>query len=174
MSRITRHLTYGNVIATLALFLALGGTAFAAARIGSADVVNNSLKSIDIKNRTLGVTDLSNATRNSFKPRWALVDADGTIRAQSGGISVDTHTSSGLYYLGFGSSMSGKPITVTPAYTNADAAYRGTVTTGLCGGTGSGQGQPCSANDDTSHIYVGTTDTASTTSEDHAFYIVVG
>jgi len=40
----------GNVVGYLALFVALGGTAFAAARIDSRDVINNSLKSVDLKN----------------------------------------------------------------------------------------------------------------------------
>ena len=41
---------HGNVIAYLALFAALAGSAFAAATIGSGDVINNSLKSADLKN----------------------------------------------------------------------------------------------------------------------------
>ena len=36
-------------IALLALFIALGGTAWAAATINSKDVVDNSLKSVDLK-----------------------------------------------------------------------------------------------------------------------------
>ena len=41
---------HGTVAAYLALFLALAGGAIAAATIGSGDVVNNSLKSVDLKN----------------------------------------------------------------------------------------------------------------------------
>jgi hypothetical protein len=41
---------HGTVVACLALFLALGGGAYAAATIGSGDIVNSSLKSIDLKN----------------------------------------------------------------------------------------------------------------------------
>jgi len=46
----------GTVIALVALFVALGGTAFSAIRIGSSEVVNNSLVSRDLKNRK-GVKD---------------------------------------------------------------------------------------------------------------------
>lgn len=50
--RIGRHLTYGNVVATLALVIAVGGTgAYAANQIGSADIKNNSVRSADLKNR---------------------------------------------------------------------------------------------------------------------------
>jgi hypothetical protein len=47
-ARCRKKLTFANVMSTLALFLALGGTAYAAG-IGSADVADNSLKSIDLK-----------------------------------------------------------------------------------------------------------------------------
>ena len=40
----------GNIVGYLALFVALGGTAFAAATVGSRDVINNSLRSADLKN----------------------------------------------------------------------------------------------------------------------------
>ena len=36
--------------AIVALFVALGGTAYAAATVGSGDVINDSLKSADLKN----------------------------------------------------------------------------------------------------------------------------
>ncbi len=48
MSRLRQHLA-SNVIAYLALFLSMGGTAYAAATVGSDDVINNSLKSVDLK-----------------------------------------------------------------------------------------------------------------------------
>ena len=43
-------LSYANVMATIAVFIALGGVAWAAATIDSGDVVNDSLKSADLKN----------------------------------------------------------------------------------------------------------------------------
>lgn len=44
-----RHLSFANVCSLLALFVALGGSAYAAALITSADVKNRSLRGIDIK-----------------------------------------------------------------------------------------------------------------------------
>jgi hypothetical protein len=52
LSRIRARLTYANVVATLALFLALGGVAYAGATIGSDDVIDNSLRSVDVRNDT--------------------------------------------------------------------------------------------------------------------------
>jgi hypothetical protein len=38
--RVSRHLTYANVMATIAVFVALGGSSYAALRITGHDVVN--------------------------------------------------------------------------------------------------------------------------------------
>ncbi len=49
--KIRRHLTYANVTATVALLLAVGGgAAYAVDRINSRDVVNGSIRSVDLKN----------------------------------------------------------------------------------------------------------------------------
>ena len=49
--RIRRHLSYANVTATVALFVALGGGAYAVTRVDSRDIANDSVRSIDLKNR---------------------------------------------------------------------------------------------------------------------------
>jgi hypothetical protein len=43
MCRIRSHLTYANVLATLAMFVLLGGAAFAAAKISGSDIQNRSI-----------------------------------------------------------------------------------------------------------------------------------
>ncbi len=53
-----RRLSYANVVATLALFLALGGGAYAAAHITGRDVVNRSLTGKDIKKRSVPLNRL--------------------------------------------------------------------------------------------------------------------
>ena len=58
MSALRPRLSYANVIATLALFIALGGTSYAVLHVGSDDVTDNSLRSRDIRNRTLLSRDL--------------------------------------------------------------------------------------------------------------------
>jgi hypothetical protein len=59
MGAVRRHLTYANVTATLALFAAIGGGAYAAGQIGSSDVANNSLRSKDVKNQQLKGADIA-------------------------------------------------------------------------------------------------------------------
>ncbi len=48
--RIRRHLSYANVVATLALLLALGGGAYAIDKVSSSEIVNGTIKSVDLKN----------------------------------------------------------------------------------------------------------------------------
>jgi hypothetical protein len=51
VDNIRRHLNYANVTATLALLIAVaGGTAYAVDKIGSHDIANNSIRSVDLKN----------------------------------------------------------------------------------------------------------------------------
>src|SRR6476660_1777844 len=58
MGKLRQHLTYGNVVATIAVFLALGGAAYAATlgknTVGSKQVKPNSLKGVDIRESSLG------------------------------------------------------------------------------------------------------------------------
>ena len=49
--RIGRHLSYANVTATLALFVALGGGAYAVSKVNSRDIINDSIRSLDLKDR---------------------------------------------------------------------------------------------------------------------------
>jgi hypothetical protein len=50
------------VVATLALFVALGGTSYAVLHVGSDDVVDNSLRSRDVRDNTLKSRDIRNRT----------------------------------------------------------------------------------------------------------------
>jgi hypothetical protein len=56
------HLTYANVTATLALFIAIGGSSYAALRIGSREIVDNSVRSGDIRNNHVRSRDIRNRT----------------------------------------------------------------------------------------------------------------
>jgi hypothetical protein len=58
--RLVNHLSYANVVATLALIVALGGTSYAAIHIGSRQIVNNSVRSKDVRNGTLVGKDVRN------------------------------------------------------------------------------------------------------------------
>jgi len=61
-ARLRARLTYANVVATLALFLALGGVSYAAIRVGSASIVNNSVRTQDLRNNDIRSKDIRNRT----------------------------------------------------------------------------------------------------------------
>jgi hypothetical protein len=80
------RLTYANTLATLSLFIALGGTSFAVIHVGSREVVNNSLRSQDIRNNTLRGHDVRDRTlrardlrRNSLGSGAIKETAIGTV-----------------------------------------------------------------------------------------------
>jgi hypothetical protein len=55
-------LTYANVIATLALFLSLGGASYAALTVGSRQIRNNSVRTQDLRNNDVRSRDVRNRT----------------------------------------------------------------------------------------------------------------
>jgi hypothetical protein len=63
-----RHLSYANVMATVAVFIALGGSSYAALKITGADVRNGSLSNRDLKRNTLDGTRIKES-RLSKVPR---------------------------------------------------------------------------------------------------------
>ncbi len=62
LARLRAHLTYANVVATLALFLALGGASYAAIRVGSGSIINNSVRTQDLRNNDIRGKDIRNRT----------------------------------------------------------------------------------------------------------------
>ena len=56
-----RHLTYANVMATVAIFIALGGSSYAALQITGADVRNGSLTKRDLRKNTLDGSRINEA-----------------------------------------------------------------------------------------------------------------
>src|SRR5215218_3797055 len=59
LARVRARLTYANVVATLALFVALGGTGYAASQITTKDVKNRSLKGGDLRKNTVTGTEIN-------------------------------------------------------------------------------------------------------------------
>jgi hypothetical protein len=96
--KILARLSYANIASTLALFLALGGTAYAAATIGSADIVNNSIRGKDIHNRTIQNKDIASGV---LTPRlYGNIASDGTLD-KGRGILSSTRAGNGFYVVRF-------------------------------------------------------------------------
>lgn len=62
LAGIRRRLSYANVIATLALFVALGGSSYAALAVTGDDVVDGSISSRDVEDGSLGGIDVRNGS----------------------------------------------------------------------------------------------------------------
>lgn len=62
LDSLRRRLSYANVAATLALFIALGGTSYAALTVTGKNVTNSSLTGSDVKNSSLTTSDIKNAS----------------------------------------------------------------------------------------------------------------
>jgi hypothetical protein len=97
------------------------------------------------------------------------VNPNGSIAAQSGGITVTTH-STGTYILDFGAAIDQKLILASSGVAN-DLSARGDVVAGPCGGTATGTA--CTTGNDTSHVVVQTYNAANAALADHAFYVAV-
>ncbi len=67
-SELRDRLTYANVVSSLALFTALGGTSYAAITVTGANVRNGSLTSADIKDRSLQARDFKAGQVPAGKP----------------------------------------------------------------------------------------------------------
>ena len=88
MSRLVnvrRSLSYANVVASLALFVALGGSSYAAVAITGKDVRDGSLTGADIRNHSLTAADVKPGSllASDFKP--------GQLRGVVGGASTWTY-----------------------------------------------------------------------------------
>jgi hypothetical protein len=69
------------VISVVSLFVALGGVGYAAATIGSAQIKNNSIKSIDIHNGTIVSKDINASTRKALKGQKGATGSQGATGA---------------------------------------------------------------------------------------------
>jgi len=79
LDSLRRRLSYANVAATLALFVALGGTSYAALTITGKNVKNSSLTGADVKNSSLKTSDIKNSSllAQDFKPGQQLAGPEG-------------------------------------------------------------------------------------------------
>ncbi|HKP89802.1 MAG TPA: hypothetical protein VJT75_07465 [Thermoleophilaceae bacterium] len=84
------RLTFSNVVSVLALFVALGGTTYAAATIGAGDIRNDAVRSRHIDNGQVKQEDLGAGSVNSAKVANAsLSGADVKANGIGGGRITD-------------------------------------------------------------------------------------
>src|SRR3954466_6085811 len=86
MSRLRDRLTYANVTATLALFIALGGSSYAAVKlprnsVGPTQIRAGAVRSSEVKNGSLRTADLSPSTRRALRGASGSAGAHGPAGA---------------------------------------------------------------------------------------------
>jgi hypothetical protein len=201
MRRIIRRPSPATAIALLALFVALGGTSYAAfslpknsvgtkqlkrdavttskikrhavtaAKINPAGLTVPAAQHATTASSAINASALGGEPASAYSPRlkWAQVAGDGSIIAQSGGITV-LHPVAGAYYVNFGSAVDGHAVSVTALWTPGDSDNTGTNLTAPCGtGTGS-VGCDESNNNDT--LWVESVDKTDTFA-DRGFFVVL-
>ena len=155
--KITDRLTYANVVATLALFIALGGSSYAALKlpknsVGSKQIRTGAVGSTQVKDRSLQLKDISRPARASLTGQqgqtgpqgppgqpgtpatryFAAVSAAGQFvrgNATSGG-----RDTVGSYEVGFGQPTSACAFTATLGSTDGSDVVPGRITVSEVGG----------------------------------------
>jgi hypothetical protein len=180
------------VIGCLALLLTLGGTGYAASQA----LPRNSVTSVQVKDHSLLARDFKAGqiprgpagpagpaglagpagpagpagTASGTAVKWALVRPDGGIAAQSGGITLSSHTT-GTYVLNFGSTVTGKPILASGAFAgDGGSADRGETVAGPCGA--GAEGLNCATTNTNQGVQVETHNQLGALA-DHSFYVAV-
>lgn len=82
MSRFKPRLTYANAMATIAVFIVLGGSAYAthSHKIGTVDLKNGAVKTTKIGPDAVKVGKI----HNPLRPRWAVVHHNGSLERGRG------------------------------------------------------------------------------------------
>ena len=141
-SRLRARASFANVTASLAMFIALGGSSYAAVKITGSDVRNGSLSGRDVRNGSLtgrdirsdsiSGRDIRGLTAADFGagqlptgPRWLLINESGDIEEQSGGFTVVSKpgingqpATNPNIYVNAGSSLIAKGLTASIAIQN--------------------------------------------------------
>jgi hypothetical protein len=165
------------IVASLALVAALAGTAIAGPDAIISALTRSKVKKIAQKQVNkrfpVGESDIANGavTREKTSLRWALVGSNGSILAQTGGISVVAHNTAGTY-LDFGSSLAGRSIQATSVYRSTDPDGNVIITVSLCDSGALGADCTPTTPNDSAHVFVAHT-TGGDVANAQAFYITV-
>jgi hypothetical protein len=81
-SKLRSHLNFANVVAMVALFVALSGTSYAVSKVGSKDIRKNAVRSKHIKRSQVTSSDIRNRTIRGQDLAPGLIG--GTLEATAG------------------------------------------------------------------------------------------
>jgi hypothetical protein len=129
VSRVLARLSYANVVATLALFIALGGTSYAAATIGSGNIKDNSIRSRDIHNGTIAPKDLNASAR--VQKLYGNIDGDDGSLVRGRGIRSVERAGQGWYEVRFTRKITNCVLLSSLASKDATNPTSATIGTGI-------------------------------------------
>src|SRR3954454_2587008 len=86
LRRLVNRLTYANVVATLALFIALGGSSYAAIKfpknsVGTTQIKTGAVHTGEIRDRTIRLQDISTSARAALHGQTGPQGAQGPAGA---------------------------------------------------------------------------------------------
>ena len=122
---------YAVVASTLALVLALSGTAYAVATVRSADIVDGTIVAADVADGSLSRLDMATTSLGRSPRLFFTVQANGTAFTR-GGTGV-THPQTGVYKLTFNRSVADCAISVTPVAEVVPGTFDSYVSFGIDG-----------------------------------------
>jgi len=159
MRKVLKRPSPAMVVAIAALVMAMAGTSIAALKVRSGQIVNGTVRAVDVRKNTLtgdqirenklgtvpsaqSANSLSESGAGAVKTRWLLLDEQGQIEEQSGGFTViDAYASNSNAYIDAGGSLVGHGLTATIAIQNkvdtsgdgvADPNFEGEVSVARC------------------------------------------
>lgn len=103
---------YAVVASTLALVLALSGTAYAVATVRSADIVDGTIIAADVADGSLSRLDMATTSLGRSPRMFFIVQSNGTAFTRGG--TGATHPQTGVYKLTFSRPLANCAISVTP------------------------------------------------------------
>src|SRR3954447_17095989 len=140
------RLTYANVMASLAVFVALGGTSYAVTQlprnsVGASQIKRDAVRSPEIRNGSLRLGDFGASTREARRGQRGAAGPPGPAAAKffaavtaagatpRGNATSASHTSvgSGSYTVGFGQNVSACVYSATLGSTDATTVPGGRV-----------------------------------------------
>jgi hypothetical protein len=158
LHQLKSRLTYANVTATLALFIALGGSSYAAFTlphnsVGSKQLRTGAVASRQVHDRSIRLRDISGSARRALRGQRGATGATGATgpagapavryfatMSAAGGLLRGNATSGGheaaigSYTVGFGQSVSACSFSATLGTTDASTAPPGRITVNDQGG----------------------------------------
>ena len=83
-NKLRSHLSFANVVAMIALFVALSGTSYAVKKVGAKDIRKNAVRAKHIKKNQVTSSDIKNHTIRADRHRAERDRKDARVQRRAG------------------------------------------------------------------------------------------